>query len=98
MITIVRRVSVAVIIVAAVCQQGALALPPAGQKEIAALFDLAETNTPTAVAAAKQQYERIKKQAGSDPKLDYAYGLTLLEQHRYRDALPLVSAYLEANP
>jgi hypothetical protein len=62
---------------------------------VAKLFDLSAKNTPPAIAAARAQYEQLKRVAPNDSRIDYAYALVLLNQHKYRDALPLVSRYLE---
>ncbi len=46
-------------------------------------------------ASAPQQYEQLKQRFPNDRRLDYAYSLTLIGQRKYREALPLVSRYLE---
>ncbi len=62
---------------------------------ISRLFDLGTKNTPPALAATKSQYEQLKRGNPKDRRIDYAYGVVLLNQHKYRDALPLLSRYLE---
>ncbi len=62
---------------------------------IAKLLDLSAKNTPPAIAAARAQYELLKRTAPKDSRIDYAYALALLNQHKYRDALPHLSQYLE---
>jgi hypothetical protein len=64
---------------------------------VARLFELGLKNTSPDVAAARAQYERLKSAVPKDPRLDYAYGVVLLNQHRYADALPLVDKYVAAN-
>ena len=59
------------------------------------LFDLGEKSTPPAFVAAKEQYEQLKRAHPKDPRIDYAYGLVLVNQHKYRDAVPLLSDYLD---
>jgi hypothetical protein len=63
--------------------------------EVARLLDLGGKSTPSAVAAARVQYEKLARGKPSDPRLDYAYGLVLVNQHQYRDAMPLLTRYLE---
>lgn len=67
------------------------------QSGVAKLFELGQKNTPPAVAAARAQYERLQAAAPQDPRLDYAYGLVLLNQHRYADALALIDNYAQVN-
>jgi hypothetical protein len=62
---------------------------------MAKLFEVGAKSTPPAVAAGWAQYEQLKSADPNDPRIDYAYALVLLNQHKYRDALPLVSRYLE---
>jgi hypothetical protein len=64
---------------------------------VSRLFELGAKNTPPAVQAARAQYEDLKRISPRDPRLDYAYGVVLLNQHRYADALPLVDKYLAEN-
>ncbi len=66
--------------------------------DLARLFDLGAKSTPPAVTAARTQYEKLKRDKPKDARIDYAYALVLAGQHRYRDALPLVSRYLERAP
>ena len=67
-----------------------------GPSGIAKLFDLGAKSTPPAVAGAKDQHEQLKRLDPKDPRIDYAYGLVLVNQHKYRDALPLLSRYLDS--
>jgi hypothetical protein len=66
--------------------------------ELAALFERGLKNTAPDVAAAKAQYARAKTALPGDPRIDYAYGLVLLNQRRYADAVPLVDKYAATNP
>src|SRR5580700_4407043 len=65
-------------------------------KDTAKLFEFGTKNTPTAVAAAKSQFEQLKRIDPMDRRIDYAYGVALVNQHRYREALPLLSRYLDS--
>lgn len=58
------------------------------------LLGLSEKNTPPAVAAARAEYEKLKKANPTDARIDYVYGVALVNQHRYGEALPLVKRYL----
>lgn len=58
------------------------------------LLEIAEKNTPPAVAAARAQYEQLKKANPDDARIDYVYGVALVNQHLYGEALPLVARYL----
>ncbi len=60
------------------------------------LFDLGEKSTPPAISAAREQYERLKHNRPKDTRIDYAYALVLVNQHKYRDAVPLLSDHLDA--
>jgi hypothetical protein len=62
------------------------------------LFQLGEKNLPADVAAARAYYEALRAARPGDVRLDYAYGLVLLHQHRYADALPLIDKYAAAHP
>ena len=58
------------------------------------LLDLSEKNTPPAVAAARAEYKNLKQANPTDARIDYVYGVALVNQHRYGEALPLVKRYL----
>jgi hypothetical protein len=62
---------------------------------VSKLFESGAKNTPPAVAAAKSQYEKLKRSNPQDRRIDYAYGVVLVNQHKYRDALPLLLRYVE---
>jgi hypothetical protein len=64
--------------------------------DVARLFDLGKNNTQAAIAAARDQNAQLKRTTPNDPRIDYAYGVVLLNQRRYREALPLISGYAEA--
>lgn len=64
--------------------------------EVLKLFAAAEKSTPAAVTAARDKFDALRKHDPSDTRLDYVYGLVLLEQHRYRDAAPWFSKYLSS--
>ena len=66
--------------------------------DVARLFELGKTNSPTAVAEAREHYLQVKRATPNDPRIDYAYGLVLLNQRRYREALPLISGYADEHP
>jgi hypothetical protein len=61
------------------------------------LFELGEQSTSTAVAAARKQYGELKRLAPKDPRIDYAYAIVLVNQHKYAEALPLAARYLESD-
>jgi hypothetical protein len=63
--------------------------------EVESLFELGEKNTPPAVSAAKAHYERLKRANPRERRLDYAYGVVLLNQHKYREALEVLTALRE---
>jgi len=52
-----------------------------------ALFELGMKNTPSAVTAARLHYERLKRKSPLDRRIDYAYGVVLLNQHKYLESL-----------
>jgi hypothetical protein len=62
----------------------------------AKLFESGVKNTPASVAEAKNQYERWKATDPTDVRVDYAYALVLVEQHRYGDALAKLTPYLDS--
>ncbi len=62
--------------------------------ELEKLFELGAKSTPSAISAARAQYEQLKKVARGDARIDYAYGVVLVHQHKYHDALPLLDPYL----
>jgi hypothetical protein len=62
------------------------------------LFGAGEKSTPSAVAAARAEFDRLKKTYPNDSRIDYAYGVVLANQHRYREMAPLVSTYVETSP
>lgn len=61
---------------------------------LASLFEVGAKVTPSAVAQAKALYGDLRRDRPNDRRVDFAYALVLVNQHRYRDALPLVDAYL----
>jgi hypothetical protein len=62
---------------------------------LASLFELGTTATPSAFTAAHSRFERLQHSRSDDRRIDYAYGVVLIGQHKYADALPLISRYLE---
>lgn len=62
---------------------------------LSSLFELGTEATTSAIASARNQYERLKRSYPEDRRIDYAYGVVLIGQHKYRDAVPLISGYLE---
>ncbi len=63
--------------------------------ELKKLFESGTKSTPSAIAAAKTHYEALKRSHSGDARIDYAYALVLVNQHQYRDAIPLIAGYLE---
>jgi hypothetical protein len=64
--------------------------------ELKKLFDWGVQSTPAMVAAAKVQYRRLKSSYPQDRRIDYAFGVVLVNQLQYREAIPMLSRYLEA--
>ncbi len=91
-----KRLSLAIasaLLLAAVCPRSL----PAHEltSEVEALFELGEKNTPPAVAAAKERYERLKRGFPRERRIDYAYGVVLLNQHKYPEALEVLTTFRE---
>ncbi len=53
-----------------------------------------EKHGPAALAAAREQYASLHAKQGDAPELDYAFALVLAHHRKYREALPLVTAYV----
>ena len=51
--------------------------------------------TPQAVARAADEYAALREIAPDDARVDYVYAVALVNQHRHRQALPLVNRYLQ---
>jgi hypothetical protein len=64
--------------------------------EVDSLFRLGMKNTPAAVAAAKLHYEQLKRDRPRDRRIDYAYGIVLLNQHKYREGVEFLPDPREA--
>ncbi len=79
-------------------RQAPAAATPGWQAAVARLFESGSAANATAVAAARSQYERLKRAAPNDRRLEYAYALVLINQRRYRDAEPLLAAFLQTKP
>lgn len=54
--------------------------------------------TPQAVAAVRDQYSALKRVHPGDARIDYGYGLALVNQHRYEDALEPLRRYRRSKP
>src|SRR5690348_1806880 len=67
-------------------------------RDVEKMFVSGAKSTPPAVTAAKSQYEVLKRARPNDARVEYAYGLVLVAQHRYREALPKLDQYIENNP
>jgi peroxiredoxin len=63
--------------------------------ELKTLFDLGAQRTPAMIAAAKAHYRRLKSSYPQDRRIDYAFGVVLVNQHQFREAIPMLSRYLE---
>jgi len=59
------------------------------------LFDAGAKNTPTAAAAAKTKYDKLHKAHPDDARIDYAFAVTLVNQRRTADALPLLTRAIQ---
>ena len=44
------------------------------------------------------EFDRLKTVSPNDPRINFAYGLVLINQHRYRQAIPFVESYLLIEP
>jgi hypothetical protein len=82
----------------------AIAVPAAqtraadGAAGLKKLFNLGGKNTPPAVDAARQQFDVLRSIDPKDSRINYAYGVVLVNQHQYADAIPHLSRYLESQP
>ena len=59
--------------------------------EVDSLFQLGMKNTPSAVAAAESHYERLKRDNPRDRRIDYAYAVVLVNQHKYLESIDLLT-------
>ena len=66
-------------------------------EQVRALFESGRTNTPSAVSAAKARYGKLKAAYASDPRIDYAYGVVLINQRKYREASEVFARYLASD-
>src|SRR5436190_23600068 len=64
---------------------------------VARLFGAGEKSTPPAITAARSQYDQLKRLRPKDARVDLAFGLVLVNQHKYRDGLALVCSYLASH-
>jgi hypothetical protein len=62
---------------------------------IAALLESSGKSTPASLDAARAHFQTLQRARPNDPRIDYAYGLALVHQHRFREALPLLSKYVK---
>jgi hypothetical protein len=63
-------------------------------EQLRGLFDLGGKGTPSAVAAAKAKYDALQAAHANDPRIDYAYGVVLINQRKYREAIEILARYL----
>jgi hypothetical protein len=59
--------------------------------QVASLFQLGTKNTPSAVATAKSHYEQLKHGSPRDRRIDYAFAIVLVNQHKYLEAVELLT-------
>jgi hypothetical protein len=64
---------------------------------IAALLNSSGKSTPASLDACRARFEQLQRARPDDRRIDYAYGLALVNQHRFREALPLLSKYIKAS-
>jgi hypothetical protein len=78
----------------------ALSAPPDADLRAGAsqLLELAEQRTTAATAAAAAEYEKLKRAAPADARIEYVGAIALLQQRKYATALPLVARYLAQHP
>ena len=55
------------------------------------MFRLGMKNTPSALAATKSHYERLKRDYPGDRRIDYAYSIVLVNQHKYLESVDLLT-------
>jgi hypothetical protein len=65
--------------------------------DVSKLLALGEKHDAAAVAAARDRYALLKQSHPNDPRIDYAYGLVLLNQRDHARALPLIDRYVRSN-
>lgn len=63
-------------------------------EQLRALFESGSKGTPSAVAAAKAKYDALHAAHPTDPRIDYAYGVVLINQRKYREATEILARYL----
>ncbi len=63
-------------------------------EQLRALFESGSKGTPSAVAAAKAKYDALHAAHPTDPRIDYAYGVVLINQRKYREATEMLARYL----
>ena len=66
--------------------------------QVAQLLELGSKSTPQAIEAAKARYEALHEKTSGDARVEYAYGLVLVQQHRYADANRQLAAIVKAHP
>ena len=63
-------------------------------EQLRALFESGSKGTPSAVAAAKAKYDALRAAHPTDPRIDYAYAVVLINQRKYREATEILARYL----
>ena len=58
------------------------------------LLEQGNKSTPSAVTAAREQFEALKRKAPRDPRVQYAFAVVLVRQRHYAEALPLIDQFL----
>ncbi len=62
--------------------------------ELKDLLDQGRKSTPSAVTAAQEKYDQLRARHADDARLDYAFGIVLANQHKFREATEAFSRYL----
>jgi hypothetical protein len=62
--------------------------------EVKELLDQGRKSTPSAVTAAQEKYDHLRARHADDGRLDYAFGIVLANQHKFREASEAFSRYL----
>jgi hypothetical protein len=91
------RICLRVAFAAGFCWQAAPLGAEDLRADVARLFQSGETSSAEAIATARDYYRLLKQSRPNDSRIDYAYGLVLLNERDYDAALPLVDGYARSH-